>query len=148
MDDQVEIEGRTMDILTREQRSHCMSRIKAKNTKPEQVLRAALWSAGLRYRLHYAVMGRPDIVFAARQVAVFVDGCFWHGCPLHSVKPKTNVSFWQNKLKRNIERDINVTARLNTEGWTIIRIWEHEIKDHLDSAVLRVVSVVTSSKSP
>jgi DNA mismatch endonuclease (patch repair protein) len=116
-----------------------MSRIRGKNTKPEIVLRSALWSLGLRYRLHAPLLGKPDIVFLGSRVAVFVDGCFWHGCPDHSVKPKTNSSFWKTKLRKNIERDIRASASLEAAGWTVVRIWEHEIKEDISAAVGRVI---------
>jgi DNA mismatch endonuclease (patch repair protein) len=119
-----------MDVLTPRQRSHCMSRIRGKNTKPEMTLRRALWSAGLRYRLHHGVPGRPDIAFPGSRVAVFCDGCFWHGCPIHSVSPKTNASFWKTKIGKNRARDERVAATLRAEGWKVIRFWEHEIKNN------------------
>lgn len=117
-----------MDVLTQRQRSHCMSRIKGKDTKPELILRRALWSAGLRYRLHHGVTGRPDIAFPRSRVAVFCDGCFWHGCPDHSVSPKTNALFWKTKIGKNRARDERVAAALRAEGWTVIRFWEHDIE--------------------
>ena len=116
-----------MDVLTPSQRSLCMSRIRGKNTKPEIALRTALWSLGLRYRLHYPVPGRPDVVFPGQRVAVFVDGCFWHGCPEHSVKPKTNSAFWEDKLKKNGERDRKNEFELSELGWKFVRFWEHDV---------------------
>lgn len=131
-----------MDVLTPRQRSHCMSRIRGKDTKPELVLRRALWSAGLRYRLHHSVIGRPDIAFPGRRVAVFCDGCFWHGCPDHSVSPKTNASFWNTKIGKNRARDERVAAALRAEGWTVIRFWEHEIKNNPEKLAGRVKRIV------
>jgi DNA mismatch endonuclease (patch repair protein) len=116
-----------MDVLTPLQRSLCMSRIRGRNTRPEIALRAALWSLGLRYRLHYPVPGRPDVVFPRQHVAVFVDGCFWHGCPVHSVKPKSNTAFWKEKLGKNIERDRRNESKLIELGWMFVRFWEHEL---------------------
>jgi len=120
-----------MDVLTKEQRSYNMSRIRGKNTKPEIALRKALWVLGLRYRLHYKLPGKPDIVFVGKKVAIFVDGCFWHGCPLHSTKPKTNSSFWKKKLQGNIDRDDKNKTLLEKSGWKVLRFWEHEIADSL-----------------
>jgi DNA mismatch endonuclease, patch repair protein len=131
-----------MDVLTPTQRSLCMSRIRGKNTKPEIALRTALWSLGLRYRLHTPLPGRPDIVFSRSRLAVFVDGCFWHGCPEHGVKPKTNSAFWQTKLERNIARDLRTSASLKAAGWTVIRIWEHEICQDISEAVERVLQAI------
>jgi len=122
-----------------------MSRICGKNTKPEVVLRRALWSVGLRYRLHVKMTGRPDIVFSGSRVAVFCDGCFWHGCPKHSVKPKTNRYFWLTKLAKNRDRDARVVAALKAEGWTVMRFWEHEIEDDVAKVARRVAQTVRRS---
>lgn len=115
-----------------------MSRIRGKDTKPEMLLRKALWKNGLRYQLKYKIFGKPDIIFPGNKIAVFVDGCFWHGCPDHLVKPKTNKKFWNNKIKKNIKRDKDVTARLTEEGWTVVRFWEHQITSDLTGCVSKV----------
>ncbi|MEW6121709.1 MAG: very short patch repair endonuclease [Pseudomonadota bacterium] len=128
-----------MDVLTPAQRSFCMSRIKGRNTKPERALRAALWGLGLRYRIHHALLGRPDVVFPSQRVAIFIDGCFWHGCPEHGVQPKTNEAFWRSKIGRNRERDRKVTSTLQAEGWTVLRFWEHELKKDLPQVVEQIV---------
>jgi DNA mismatch endonuclease (patch repair protein) len=125
-----------------------MSRIRGKNTKPEIALRSAFWSLGLRYRLHAPLIGKPDIVFSGARVAVFVDGCFWHGCPDHSVEPKTNSLFWKTKLRKNIERDIRTSASLEAAGWTVVRIWEHEIKANILVAVERVLKAIGAGENP
>jgi DNA mismatch endonuclease (patch repair protein) len=112
-----------------------MSRIQGKHTKPELALRKALWTAGLRYRLHGRLPGRPDIVFPRSRVAVFIDGCFWHGCPKHAVEPKTNNSFWAKKLSGNVDRDKRNNESLAAMGWRAIRVWEHDIKENLPRIV-------------
>ena len=119
------------DVLTSEQRSYNMSRIRGKDTVPELLLRKALWSIGLRYRVHYKLPGRPDIVFVKHKIAIFVDGCFWHGCPEHGVRPKTNSSFWDKKIQGNIERDKKNQQKLEEMGWTVLRFWEHEIEKNV-----------------
>src|SRR5262249_30770296 len=122
-------EGKLLvDVMTRQQRSRCMSRIRGKDTGPELALRRALWKSGLRFRVHYALPGRPDIAFPVKKVAVFVDGCFWHGCPEHGVKPRSNVHFWADKLKKNTARDQAVAKALEKLGWKIVRFWEHEVE--------------------
>ena len=126
------------DVLTPEQRSYCMSRIRGRDTKPELLLRTALWAAGLRYRLANRLPGKPDIVFPGRRVAVFVDGCFWHGCPEHYKRPFSNTEFWDAKISGNRERDNRRTKELRKAGWKVIRIWDHEIKKN----PLRVVNKV------
>lgn len=105
-----------------------MSAIHSKNTKPELVLRKALWAKGLRYRIHYGAE-KIDIAFPSRKVAVFVDGCFWHGCPIHSHLPKSNKEYWAPKLKKNMLRDEQTTRKLTQEGWRVLRFWEHEYSD-------------------
>jgi DNA mismatch endonuclease (patch repair protein) len=105
-----------------------MSAIKSENTKPERILRMALWSHGLRFRKHYG-LEKIDIAFPSTKVAVFVDGCFWHGCPIHSHIPKSNQQYWLPKLKRNIERDQLTNEKLRLNGWVVLRFWEHELQD-------------------
>jgi DNA mismatch endonuclease (patch repair protein) len=128
------------DILTTEQRSVRMSRVRQAGTDVELRLRKALWNEGFRYRLRAAnkLPGRPDIVFVSRKVAIFVDGCFWHGCPIHGTKPKTNAEFWDEKIKRNRERDQQVDRKLAEAGWRVIRLWEHEVRKELPACVRRI----------
>jgi len=113
-----------------------MSAIRSKNTKPEVTLRKALWSHGLRYRIHYG-KEKVDIAFPSQKLAIFVDGCFWHGCPIHSHLPKSHKSYWHPKLKKNKERDDAKKRRLADEGWKILRVWEHEIED-LNGVLARI----------
>ena len=120
-------------------RSQQMSRIRGKNTEPEKRLRSALWAAGLRYRVYAQTpVGRPDVVFPGRQLAVFIDGCFWHGCPQHYVRPGSRVGFWSGKLRENVARDRKQTLELETLGWYVLRVWEHEIYEDLEQIVHRV----------
>jgi DNA mismatch endonuclease (patch repair protein) len=120
-------------------RSEQMSRIRGQNTRPERRLRSALWLAGLRYRLHATAAGaRADIVVPSRRVAVFVDGCFWHGCPVHYVRPRSQTDHWTSKLRENVERDRQQTLKLEALGWKVVRIWEHEIDEALAEVVKRV----------
>lgn len=113
--------------VPREERtSALMSRIRAKNTGPELQLRAALSAAGVRgYRLNYAkAPGRPDIAFVGKQVAVFVHGCFWHGCPhCRPPRPKSNSGFWNAKLDRNMQRDRRKAYQLRKAGWSVLTVW-------------------------
>lgn len=117
-------ERRVAKALTR---SEVMSRIRGTNTGPEVALRHALWSMGFRYRLKAPLPGRPDIVFPRHRVAVFVDGCFWHGCRLHYTAPTNNHEFWAAKLVENRTRDVRVAAALKARGWQVIRLWEHDV---------------------
>jgi DNA mismatch endonuclease (patch repair protein) len=115
-----------------------MSKIRGKNTGPEVALRRALWAGGLRYRLGTKLPGRPDLTFPSARVVVFVDGCFWHACPAHATRPKTNAAFWTSKIGRNVERDREVTSLLVKDGWLVLRFWEHEVEKALPSVVERV----------
>lgn len=119
-----------------------MSRIRAKDTKPELIVRACLRAAGLiGYRLHYdKAPGRPDITFVNRKLAVFVHGCFWHGCPhCQPPRPKRNTWYWGPKLARNRERDGEKAAALRKEGWRVLTLWECRIKRSPDAQVSRVI---------
>lgn len=115
------------------------------DTKPEIRLRSALHRLGLRFRKDHLVRCgptrvRPDIVFTRSRVAVFVDGCFWHGCPIHQQVPKRNRDYWVPKLGANVERDRRVDAALTAEGWFVVRIWEHE---EVSGAAAQVADHVT-----
>jgi DNA mismatch endonuclease (patch repair protein) len=118
------------------------------DTKPELALRHALHRLGYRYRKDYRLdldsgrRVRPDIVFTARKLAVFVDGCFWHACPEHGSKPKNNEWYWSPKLVRNVERDQLNDTSLKLAGWTVVRLWEHV---PVDEAVATVVSALTAA---
>jgi len=133
------------DVLTRDQRRYCMSRIKGKDTKPELRLRKFLWTLGYRYRLKSRLPGKPDLVFSGSRVVIFVDGCFWHGCPEHRVYPKTNSDFWEKKLKRTIEIDQQVNEQLTKQGWKVLRFWEHEVERNLEECITRIISALNES---
>ncbi|MDL4862619.1 very short patch repair endonuclease [Halomonas elongata] len=112
------------------QASHRLRRTRQKDTSAEVHVRRELHRRGLRYRVGYKVMSKPrrvaDIVFTRQRLAVFVDGCFWHGCPLHGTWPKNNAEFWRDKIETNRRRDRDTNRRLSEAGWTVVRIWEHE----------------------
>jgi DNA mismatch endonuclease (patch repair protein) len=114
--------------LSDEERYRIMAAIRSKNTKPELTLRKALWSRGIRYRVHYG-KEKIDIAFPSKKIAVFIDGCFWHACPLHFREPRNNVSYWRAKIERNVRRDAEKNDRLKLSGWQVVRFWEHELKD-------------------
>lgn len=105
-----------------------MSANRRRDTSIELALRRALHARGFRFRVDFAPVNprrRADVVFTSRRIAIFVDGCFWHGCPLHYVAPKTNAAFWEAKVDRNRERDRQADLELKLAGWTSLRIWEH-----------------------
>ena len=107
-----------------------MSRQRRRDTEPEMLLRRELHRRGLRYRVDAKLPGMPrrraDVLFPRRQVAVFIDGCFWHACPVHGRQPKANPAYWGPKLQANVERDERVTAALRAGGWEVLRFWEHQ----------------------
>ncbi|MGD9485648.1 very short patch repair endonuclease [Streptomyces sp. TRM70308] len=107
-----------------------MSRQKSRDTRVELALRSALHAAGLRFRVHRrpvrGVRREADVVFGPARVAVFVDGCFWHGCPEHATWPRRNAEFWRTKIEKNRARDADTDERLAGAGWLAVRVWEHE----------------------
>lgn len=130
-------------------KSEAMARFKGRDTRPEMLLRRALWHRGLRYRLHRRVADtRPDLVFVSAKLAIFVDGCFWHACPLHGSQPATNVDFWRTKLLRNVQRDAENTRTLMAAGWRVLRLWEHEIVEDAEAAADRVAESLGQSSIP
>jgi DNA mismatch endonuclease (patch repair protein) len=124
-----------------------MSRLRRRDTAPEVALRSELHRRGLRFRVDRApapgIRSRADIVLGPAKVAVYVDGCFWHGCPEHGTMPKSNAEFWRAKLARNKERDSETDRRLRGQGWAVVRVWEHE--DPVEAAD-RVETLVRSRR--
>lgn len=118
---------------------------RSRDTKPELAVRRLIHAAGLRYRVHArpepALPRRADIVFTKQRIAVFIDGCYWHGCAQHARVPsQANTDYWQRKLARNIERDIETTSRLQCAGWRVLRFWEHEPPHDVAEAIVRAVN--------
>ncbi|MHB8450568.1 MAG: very short patch repair endonuclease [Mycobacteriales bacterium] len=104
-----------------------MSNLRTAGTGPELAIRHELYRRGLRYRVNVANLpGHPDIALTRARIAVFVDGCFWHGCPDHAVAPRANAAWWRSKLEANVARDRRGDASLREAGWTVVRAWEHE----------------------
>lgn len=124
-----------------------------KDTSIELAVRRLLHGAGARYRVDFAPdptdrRRRADIVFTAAKVAVFLDGCFWHGCPEHYVEPKSNLEYWRPKISRNIARDLETKSRLEMRGWSVLRFWEHETPQDIADAVLREVASRRARAAP
>lgn len=120
------------DVLSKEQRHYCMSRIRDKNTKPEIIVRQIVWSLGFRYRLHVKDLpGKPDLVFKKNKKIILVHGCFWHmhSCKYGRVVPKTNADFWQTKRLSNKSRDVKTKAALKNLGWRVLVVWECQTKN-------------------
>ncbi len=120
-------------LVTSTATSARMSRQARRDTAPELLLRRALHARGVRFRVDHPLPGMPrrraDVLLTRVRVAVFVDGCFWHSCPLHATRPATNAAWWRAKLARNVERDRETDAHLARIGWAVMRFWEHEDMD-------------------
>ena len=130
-------------------RSQIMARVKRRDTSPERVLRSSLHAAGLRFRVDRRIEGiHADIVFPTAKVAIFVDGCFWHSCPVHATTPKSNTSYWLPKLEENRRRDLRQTTSLRRFGWLVIRIWEHDCRLPTHRLIKRIVGAITKRLRP
>ncbi|MBN1856206.1 MAG: very short patch repair endonuclease [Dehalococcoidia bacterium] len=130
------------DNLTTEQRRYCMSHVKGKDTIPELRVRSALHRRGLRFRKHVSMLpGKPDIVFSRARVVVFVDGDFWHGYGFESWGGKIS-EFWHRKIQATMERDWANRSRLVDMGWTVVGLWQHDLKNDFDGSIERVVHAV------
>lgn len=128
-----------MDTVDKETRSRVMSAVRSKNTKLELRLFTALHDAGITgFMCHEQNLpGKPDIVFTEAKIVVFLDSCFWHGCPKHLRKPGSNETYWKAKIEGNIKRDFRNRAKLRRMGWSVLRVWEHDLKN--PNAVIRKV---------
>jgi DNA mismatch endonuclease (patch repair protein) len=114
-----------------------------RDTPPELALRSALHDLGLRYRVDWPLPGtrrRADLSFVGAKVVVFVDGCFWHACPIHATWPKANGAWWRCKILANVARDRDTDSRLKKAGWKVLRFWEHEDSERAARSIARVVS--------
>jgi DNA mismatch endonuclease, patch repair protein len=117
------------DIWSKSKRSDVMSRIKGSGNRGTELKLIGIFKECriTGWRRRQTLIGKPDFVFPKLRLTVFVDGCFWHGCPKHGTSPKSNTEFWQNKIGRNVERDQEVNRELRSRGWRVFRIWEHEL---------------------
>lgn len=135
-------------VPKKEATSRIMSSIKSRNTRPELILRRALWDHGIRgYRLYWnKVPGRPDIAFPGKKIAIFVNGCFWHRCPYCNPPiPKSHSGFWENKFDRNIERDKRKIELLTNNNWKVMVIWECKIRNELKNCLSTISSIVNEN---
>ena len=126
------------DHLTKEQRSSCMSKIRSKWTGPEKKIHNFLIRKKIRHRMHPKMQGSPDLILPEKKVAVFLHGCFWHGCKRCYRKPVHNARFWKTKIENNMKRDKGGLAELKKRGWHTLVLWEHEINDSLEQCYLKL----------
>lgn len=133
------------------ERSFLMSKIKSKNTTPEQLLRISLWRNGIRYRINNNnITGKPDILITKYKIAIFIDGEFWHGYNWEEKKKKikTNRDYWIKKIENNIKRDSLNNIKLKQEGWKVLRFWERDIKKNLDNVIKVIIANFENKKAP
>jgi DNA mismatch endonuclease (patch repair protein) len=118
-------------------------------SKPETQLRSALHRLGYRFRKNFSIDAgalrvKPDIVFPKKRLAVFVDGCFWHRCPIHGTQPSVNTEYWEPKLNKNVARDRRVDLKLTAAGWRVVRIWEHQPVDEASRVVAETLATLST----
>ena len=130
--------------------SRRLAKVRQTGTDAELALRRELYRRGLRYRVDFEVLRKPrrvaDIVFPRQRLAVFVDGCFWHGCPEHATWPKQNAAFWRRKIEANRLRDADTNSRLLEAGWTVLRFWEHQAPSQAAEVVANTLSSMTTKR--
>lgn len=136
-------------FYTTKKRSKIMSRIRGKNTKPELVLRKALWEKGVRYRTNNKLPGKPDISIKKYKLAIFIDGEFWHGYNWNKrqLSIKSNRRFWIPKIERNMQRDQEVNQQLEDLGYTVFRFWSKEISNNLDACINDILNFINTGKT-
>jgi DNA mismatch endonuclease (patch repair protein) len=136
------------DTVSKETRSRIMASIRSKNTNPEKKVRRSLWASGKRFRMHdKKVFGTPDVSNRSRRIAIFVDGCFWHGCSRCYRPPKTNSAFWKRKIDRNRKRRLLVRDVLKKERFRVLEFWEHEVIKSPESVIAKIDKVWDRNRS-
>lgn len=130
-----------------DQKSKMMGRIRGKNTKLEQSVSKVLWKQGFRFRKNVlSLYGKPDISIKKYKIVIFIDSCFWHGCDSHFKLPKKNSDYWDKKITRNIARDLEVTNYYEKDNWTLIRIWEHDLKYNFNNVIYQISKTIIMAK--
>lgn len=136
-----------VDKITKEKRSEIRRSIKAQS-KLENTVSKALWKRGIRFRKNErTLLGTPDISIKKHKIVIFIDSCFWHGCPVHGKTPSSNIDFWETKISNNKERDRKITSYYEEKGWNIRRVWEHELtKANFDKTIEDLTSFINAHK--
>lgn len=137
------------DVLSQAERSKLMAKVRSKGNKDTELKLVSVFKThGITgWRRHRPVFGRPDFIFPTERIALFVDGCFWHGCPRHYRAPTQNAEFWVRKITNNRKRDRLVTRTLKAKGWLVIRIWEHALKGDALGVATRVKRVLAHCRN-
>lgn len=134
------------DIVSREVRSRMMSNIRAVSRLEDRVSKC-LWNMGLRFRRNVRdLVGKPDIAIKKYKIVIFIDSCFWHSCPEHQVMPKSNGQFWKKKFEENRKRDREVNHYYISNGWNIMRIWEHEFRENFEEASMKICNFIVECR--
>ena len=137
-----------MDNLTQEQRRKNMQNIRSKDTTPERKIMQELRRRKIYFADHVKkITGKPDIVFRRKKVAVFIDSDFWHGHPKRFIMPATNFEYWSNKIARNKKRDKQVTKELRSKGWTVIRLWEYDVKHNFEKSIKIILRTIDKEQN-
>lgn len=136
------------DVFDSKKRSDIMSKVRSNNNKSTELALIKFFKENniTGWKRNYPVKGHPDFVFLDKKIAVFVDGCFWHGHDCRNTRPSDNAEYWQKKRERNIKHDKEVTAMFENRGWTVIRIWECELKNKNRSALINKLSILKSKE--
>ena len=134
-----------MDNLTKEQRRKNMQNIRSAGTKPERLMMHELKRRKIYFASHSeSITGKPDIVFRRKKIAVFIDSDFWHGHPKRCIMPKTHIEYWDKKIERNQKRDKEVNRFLKKDGWTVIRLWEFDVRNSFDKCIQKILIKVAN----
>jgi DNA mismatch endonuclease, patch repair protein len=134
------------DKISKEQRSNIMRSIKSQS-QLENLVTRELWRRGIRFRKNdRTLFGKPDISIKKYKVVIFIDSCFWHFCEIHGHRPKSNQDYWDNKLNRNIQRDLKVREYYAERGWNLKRVWEHSIREDLDKVIDDLEAFIVEAK--
>jgi DNA mismatch endonuclease (patch repair protein) len=135
-----------MDNVSPDIRKRTMQSVKSDNTKLENKVRKALWAKNIRYRKNVKdLVGHPDISIKSKKIAIFIDSCFWHGCPEHCRMPHSNENYWNQKIQRNKIRDENVNKYYQEQGWTCVRVWEHELQTDFDLTITKIAKIINNN---
>lgn len=133
--------------ITKEQRRKTMQAIRSQSKLENQVSRE-LWKKGFRFRKNSKnLLGKPDISIKKYKIVIFIDSCFWHGCELHCRRPKSNQEFWNKKLDRNIERDKEVNFYYQSNNWSLLRVWEHDLKSNFEKKIEEIERFITKAQN-
>ena len=135
-----------MDNLNKKDRHKCMSHIRSKNTGLEQTIFKQLNKRRIKYKKHYNIIGKPDIAFPEKRVAIFLDSDFWHGWQFSRWKNRLPKKYWQKKIETNIKRDKRKIKALRRQNWRVIRIWEHQIKENPKDCLLKIIRLLGRNK--